>query len=151
MEWQKAVIWVVIAVAVVAVGFSLTRPAGPVNKNIGNRELAKLKEQGARLVDVRTQAEYLAGHIPGAEPAPIDSFPSAFESWDKSAPVIVYCATGARSAQAAQMLADAGFQRVYNLKSGLVAWNGEVTKDTGGGGTVDTGGKPGVVAFMSDS
>lgn len=152
MKWQKVVIWGAVAIGLVVIGLALTRPAGPVNKSIGNDELVRLKDQGARLVDVRTQAEYQAGHIPGAELAPIETFQNVIGGWDKSAPIVVYCATGARSAQAAQILAGAGFRKVYDLSAGIVAWNGEVTAGGGGGGgSVDAGGKPALVAFMSDS
>lgn len=83
---------------------------------------------GAVLVDVRTCEEYKAGHIPDAKNLPLDELGDA--AWllpDQTASVIVYCASGARSARAAAMLAAAGYTHVFDLGA-ITAWPYEVCR-----------------------
>lgn len=70
---------------------------------------------GARVVDVRTPAEFKDGSYPGAINIPVSLIPvrmSELEPKDK--PVVLFCASGARSGQAARMLKQAGFVDVTN-------------------------------------
>ena len=75
-----------------------------------------LVADGARLVDVRSAGEFRAGHIDKARNLPIGELARRMsELGQKDRPVIVYCASGARSAAAKRVLKRAGFTRVYNL------------------------------------
>ena len=79
---------------------------------------------GVQLVDVRTPAEYLDGHLDGAQNIDMqadDFINVARARLDRRKPVAVYCRSGKRSARAAQMLADAGF-KVTNLAGGINDW-----------------------------
>ncbi len=70
---------------------------------------------GARVVDVRTPAEFMDGAYPGAVNIPLSILPlrmSELEPKDK--PIVLYCASGARSGQAARLLRQAGFTDVIN-------------------------------------
>ena len=68
---------------------------------------------GAAVVDVRTPAEYAAGHYDGARNIPLNELRArAGEVGSKDQAVVVYCASGARSAQAAEILKAAGFTNV---------------------------------------
>ena len=70
-----------------------------------------LVEQGALLLDVRTPAEFSEGHLPRAANIPVQVLPNRLsEVGDRSRPVVVYCRSGGRSAQAAAMLSAAGYQ-----------------------------------------
>ncbi len=72
-------------------------------------------EQGSTVVDVRTPAEYAGGHYAGATNIPLQELPGRLsELGDKTKSVVVYCASGIRSAHAARMLAAAGFTDVTN-------------------------------------
>jgi len=77
------------------------------------------------VLDVRTPGEVAQGIIPDA--FVIDISESGFEEKIQSLPkdkeVYVYCAIGGRSRQAAQILVDNGFPKVYNLSGGIVDWN----------------------------
>jgi thioredoxin 1 len=75
---------------------------------------------------VRTQGEFRKGFIEGAMNYDINSrdFKSHVSALDKSKPVFVYCLTGGRSAKAAAYLRRTGFKEVYELKGGMMAWNG---------------------------
>ncbi|PKQ38113.1 MAG: hypothetical protein CVT59_02485 [Actinobacteria bacterium HGW-Actinobacteria-1] len=106
----------------------------PAAGNVQNKAAKTLEDKGVRIIDVRTTSEFEAGHIPEAENVPLDQLSAAMGSWDKTEPILVYCATGSRSVEAMQILVSAGFTTVYNLQNGIVAWDGDVT--SGPGGTV---------------
>ena len=74
---------------------------------------AKL-QSGATVVDVRSQAEFQAGAYQGAIHIPLDQLSSRLARIPKDRPVVVYCASGARSAMAARMLRKAGYADVSN-------------------------------------
>lgn len=75
-----------------------------------------LVDAGARLVDVRSTAEYAASHLPGAINVPVDVLPSRLAELEPRAdPVVVYCASGNRSSRAKAALVDAGFESVFDL------------------------------------
>jgi len=80
------------------------------------------------VLDVRTPGEYNSGHIKNALLADWTNksdFNNGVKYLDKSKPVLVYCASGGRSAQAAQWLAGNGFKQVENLKGGFNEWKFE--------------------------
>jgi len=154
---RKILIGVIIAAVAVLAALAVTMPAAAIRKDIGNDELVQLQRSGALLVDVRTTAEFAAGHITSAINVPLDQVAATSASWNKSQPVIVYCATGARSAQAADLLAGEGFTKIYNLKAGIVAWTGAVVKGQAqatapsGPGAVKTAGKPLFIEFSTST
>lgn len=82
------------------------------------------KSAEAIVLDVRTPEEVAAGKIAGA--IAIDFYGSDFLAKAKELPkdreILVYCAVGARSAEAAEMLAKEGFAGVYHLGGGIRAW-----------------------------
>ncbi|MAS41574.1 MAG: rhodanese [Rhodobacteraceae bacterium] len=101
---------------------------------------AMIETEGALVVDVRDPAEVAAsGKVPGAVNVPRamlefradpDS-PAHAEGFERSRPVIVYCASGGRSALAGRTLGELGFETVRNL-GGFKDWveaGGEVEKD----------------------
>jgi phage shock protein E len=70
---------------------------------------------GARVIDVRTPAEFKDGSYPGAINIPISSLMSRVKELEpKNAPLVLYCASGARSGQGARLLKQAGFTDVIN-------------------------------------
>ncbi len=71
------------------------------------------------LVDVRTPQEHAGGHIPGSILLPVSEVADRAGTVlkDKEAEILVYCASGARSARAARVLAGMGYTRVTNLGS----------------------------------
>jgi molybdopterin/thiamine biosynthesis adenylyltransferase/rhodanese-related sulfurtransferase len=77
-----------------------------------------------RLLDVREQDETQHGVVPGAVALSRAHFESRVEDMlpDKSAEVVVYCATGVRSAFAARTLQELGYERVSSMKGGFVRW-----------------------------
>lgn len=70
---------------------------------------------GALVVDVRTEEEFEDEHYPKAINVPLDRLESSLaELGGKDTPLVLYCASGSRSAYAARLLARAGFKRVVN-------------------------------------
>ena len=92
--------------------------------------LGVLSDPAAQFVDVREDAEWAKGRIPGAVHArrgllesiadPTDPQHNAAISQDKT--LVLYCATGGRSTLAAKTLLDLGYTRVCSLTGGLTAW-----------------------------
>ena len=75
-----------------------------------------------RLIDVRTAAEIARGAIPGATHIELSALPAQAAELDPQAPCVLYCLSGARSAQGCAYLAQRGFQRLYHLDGGIAAW-----------------------------
>jgi sulfur-carrier protein adenylyltransferase/sulfurtransferase len=79
---------------------------------------------GATWVDVREADEWQEGHLPGAVHVPRGNLESRIEGVapDKSAPVVLYCAAGNRSAFAAKTLSELGYTDVHSLIGGFTDW-----------------------------
>lgn len=91
------------------------------------QELAKIlaeAPESIQLVDVRTPQEMAQGLIQGAELVPLHLVPLKADEWGRDArPMVIYCRTGARSAQACAFLAARGAGRQFiNLRGGIVDW-----------------------------
>ena len=79
---------------------------------------------GAVWIDVREADEWQEGHLPGAVHIPRGHLESRVEAVapDKSAPVVLYCASAARSAFAAKSLEGLGYENVHSLAGGFTDW-----------------------------
>jgi phage shock protein E len=70
---------------------------------------------GAKIIDVRTAEEFNEEHYPNALNIPVDQIRQRLtEVGEKNAPIVVYCASGSRSAFAARLLKSAGYTDVIN-------------------------------------
>jgi rhodanese-related sulfurtransferase len=84
----------------------------------------------ALFVDVREPAEWEQGHVPGAlhvprgllEFAADPSVPTHKPEFHQGRPIVIYCASGGRSALAARTLKDMGFKDVVHMTGGFTAW-----------------------------
>ncbi|HET8753125.1 MAG TPA: rhodanese-like domain-containing protein [Salinimicrobium sp.] len=86
-------------------------------------------DKNSAILDVRTEAEVEEGKIPGAKNIDIykgQEFLDEIEKLDKSKNYYIYCRSGGRSAQAAAIMGQKGFNNTYNLLGGFSEWNGEV-------------------------
>lgn len=96
-----------------------------VNEKVDKTEFSKLmKKPGSQLIDVRTSREFASGFIAGAKNIDYngDSFDKQIKKLDKNKPVLVYCAAGGRSENAAELLKEWGFKEVYDLIGGYNDW-----------------------------
>ena len=83
-----------------------------------------MKAPGTVVLDVRTPAEFAAGHLPEAKNIDIEGpdFASRIAALDKTATYAVYCHSGNRSATAMEQMTAAAFTHVYDLAGGIGAW-----------------------------
>lgn len=105
-------------------------PVEVVRQDITTGQLQDMIAAGAsiQLCDVRTAAEYAAGHIPGAVNLPhvqVDTWAAALV---KQQPVVCICAAGSRSRTAADALIAKDFHLVYNVLGGIAAWGGALER-----------------------
>jgi rhodanese-related sulfurtransferase len=132
---RRAAAVALLAIACAAFGGCASQsgaPAGEQNARAGaeldvaaaRRILAERPE--ALVLDVRQPEEWNddVGHIEGARLTPLPELPARMaeiEAW-KEKPVLVVCRVGVRSAQAAELLAGAGFTDAHNVAGGMEAW-----------------------------
>ncbi len=81
------------------------------------------------LVDVRSKEEHMSANIPGSTLLPLDQLASGAEKvlTSKEKPIVVYCQSGIRSAQAAKVLRKLGFQDVRDM-GGITGWPFQVSR-----------------------
>jgi len=91
---------------------------GPVQATqLSNRE-------NAVFLDIRESKEIKSGRIPDAVHVPLSQLPDRVAELDKykDVPLITYCRSGSRSDRAGAILKKHGFEKVYNLGGGMMAW-----------------------------
>ncbi len=113
-----------LALAALAYEISRARNAGQA---VGPLDAVRLLNQGAILVDVRSQAEFDGGHVIDAKHVPQEQIAASAETLKKyrEKVVITCCESGMRSGAAARVLQAQGFTKVVNLRGGLQAWRAE--------------------------
>jgi len=88
-----------------------------------------LKEESKNhyeIIDVRTPGEFHSGHIPNAKLINLmdPSFRNRVGLLDPEKTYYVYCRSGSRSLTACRVMAEAGIKNLYNVKFGLMGWQG---------------------------
>ncbi len=96
-------------------GYTPVDPAEAVNL---------INHEDALVLDVREANEYKEGHILNAKHIPMSALQKRLGELekDKSRPIILVCRSGSRSGHAAGVLKKHGFERIYNLSGGVMAW-----------------------------
>jgi molybdopterin/thiamine biosynthesis adenylyltransferase/rhodanese-related sulfurtransferase len=87
-------------------------------------EVRELAGEGVAIIDVRESEEWGSGHLPGAKHVPRGHLESRIDGAvpDRSQRVILYCASGNRSALAADTLQELGFEHVESMTGGITLW-----------------------------
>lgn len=104
---------------------SQTDDNGTINKVVSVDEFKKIMEsKDIQLIDVRTPEEFSIGKIGDAVNMNIydDDFKDQLSKLDPKKTTLVYCAKGGRSAEAAEMMKELGFVKVYDLEGGYSSW-----------------------------
>lgn len=83
-----------------------------------------MNRQDAVVIDVRPAADYAKGHIINAVNLPMNGFSKQLATLakHKGKPIVVSCRSGSQSSLACGQLRKAGFDQVYNLRGGIMAW-----------------------------
>jgi len=95
-------------------------------KNIDVQEFKELMQSENNVViDVRAPGELVEGSIDGHQLINIfdPSFRDEVEKLDKVKGYLIYCRSGNRSGSACGYMSSIGFENLYNLSGGIIAWN----------------------------
>jgi rhodanese-related sulfurtransferase len=92
-----------------------------VKREVDLATFAARRRDGAMVIDVREPAEYVAGHVPGAQLIPLSQIASRAAQLPRGVPVYVVCASGNRSLAATEYLVGAGFE-AWSVAGGTSAW-----------------------------
>ena len=125
--WLK---WAVIgglALIVIAVASVLVMNQQAVSTNalpaqISVDEAYEMYNEGAFLLDVRTQEEWDEYHAPGTTLIPLDELPDRLAEVPTDQTIVVVCRSGNRSQQGRDILLDAGYEQVTSMADGLKTW-----------------------------
>lgn len=128
---------IIFAIIVLLLGACISKPSTSIVEivpGIKKLKAAEAKEMFAKdssfvLVDVREPYEYAEGHIPNSINIPLSGVVKGVDELklDKESPVVVYCRSGRRSAEAATALENAGYKNIYDL-GGIIDWPYETVK-----------------------
>lgn len=102
----------------------LPTPSIPISfRNLTVREFQEIRDtqQAHFLLDVREEFEYQICNL-GGKLIPLAELNAHLDQLPRSEMIVVHCKAGGRSAKAAKLLSDHGFQQVYNLEGGILAW-----------------------------
>ena len=118
--------WMLMAVALGS-GFFLLLPVvqGATASGISPTEAVQcMNREKGLVIDVCSAEEFAASHINGAVNVPLDQLEARLPSVakNKSIPLILVCAAGARSKRAQAMAQKLGYEKVHSLQGGLTAW-----------------------------
>jgi rhodanese-related sulfurtransferase len=92
-------------------------------KEIDASELHAMLAHGKLLlVDVRNDDEVARGMIGGAKHIPLHLLPIKVDELEGDAPIVFYCHSGIRSAQACAFMVNKGRANLFNLQGGILAW-----------------------------
>jgi rhodanese-related sulfurtransferase len=119
--------WVLFLAALTSGGLLLwpllNQGAGGASKVNAAEAVRLINREKAVLIDVSENAEYATGHVAGAKNVPLAALDASNDlPKNKTLPLVLVCATGARSARAVGVLKKLGFENSRALAGGLAAW-----------------------------
>lgn len=120
--------WLLVAALVFFLVMLINSFAKSGNQVSPQQAVQKMNHEDAIYVDVRESHEFKEGHAPDARHLPLGQVADKAEAQlgdYKDKPVIVGCQSGNRSARACSILRKQGFNQVYNLRGGIMAWKSD--------------------------
>jgi len=126
LEFAGNHIWLVSAFLITlgALTWNLvSNPGGKLNIDPMDATL-KINHEDAVVLDIRSMKEFSDGHILNAENVPLNGLSNQLQKLEKhkQRPIIAVCRSGSRSQAACSTLRKAGFEQVFNLRGGMLAW-----------------------------
>ena len=122
---MKKLVFLLLAVMLTACGQAKENDQGAVYVNITAEEAKEImdSQEGYRILDVREQEEYDAGHIPGAILIPYTQINEKANEMlpDKNQLILVYCRSGRRSKIASEALVELGYTNIKEF-GGIIDW-----------------------------
>ena len=91
------------------------------------QQAAAIATSGVTVIDVRTPEEFAEGHIDGAVMIDFygESFADDIGALDPDGEYLIYCRSGSRSGQALSLMETLGFEQVYDLDGGVIAYDAQ--------------------------
>jgi phage shock protein E len=116
--------WLLGSMAVLLVASGCSPADAPEVQPLSQEQLLSAPPAGALILDVRSEAEFGSGHVPGAINIPHDQLASRLSDLDSEMdrPVVVYCRSGKRAGIASAVLLAAGYTNVLHLEGDMNAW-----------------------------
>jgi molybdopterin/thiamine biosynthesis adenylyltransferase/rhodanese-related sulfurtransferase/molybdopterin converting factor small subunit len=90
---------------------------------------ARLEKGDVWLLDVREPREYEITKIAGSTLIPLGELPKRLDEIPKDRDIAIHCKSGVRSAKAVNLLKEKGFNRVQNVRGGILEWNARLDPD----------------------
>lgn len=113
---------IIVALAVI-IGFPPnTAETSVLPLEVSVEEAYQMRENGAYVLDVRELSEWEEGHIPDATLIPLGQLESRMNEIPKDQEVVIVCRSGNRSAQAREILLNAGFTNITSMAGGMNQW-----------------------------
>lgn len=119
--------WMLITVAL-ASGSMLAWPVlsagGGANSVNATAAVQLINREKAVVIDICEDAEYAAGHVAGARHAPLSQLEQKLPGLvkNKATPLILVCASGARSSRGVSVAKKLGYEQAHSLTGGMRAW-----------------------------
>lgn len=116
--------WLLGSMVVLLVASGCSPADSPGVQPLSQERLLSAPPDGALILDVRSEAEFDSGHVPGAINIPHDQLGTRLSDLDSATdrPVIVYCQSGRRAGMASSVLLEAGYTNVLHLDGDMKAW-----------------------------
>ena len=86
------------------------------------KQWIEAKGKTFRIIDVREAMEHAQGTIPNAELMPLSTLGNRIHEIEKEGEIVFICRSGARSGQVCAYLSNMGYDKVYNLRGGMIGW-----------------------------
>jgi rhodanese-related sulfurtransferase len=120
-------IWGIVALIVIGISAVWMRSRGTAEavsypREISVEEAVAKRDSGAFLLDVRQPEEWNEFHVPDSTLIPLGELASRAQELPKDEEIVIVCRSGNRSAQARDILLDAGFTQVTSMAGGLTQW-----------------------------
>lgn len=101
--------------------------SGAIFQTVSSAEAIELIESGSvQIIDVRSPDGYEESHIPNARNIPLKDLETNKTILDKNESYLIVCKVGKTSEVASKLLAEKGYENIYNLSNGMDGWTGEV-------------------------